>query len=177
MVSGRDTTRRTYPSRPALPESAPTHRRTARHIGYRGSLAEHTAPFPGSRPPLPVRDLAHRKGVKGWRWYHIVEIPCGNGNHNELIPVYETQEDSTIDPRTKRKKFNRTEHLRQIPPHTHLGDRLKGFRQDSESSNCTLDYSHWDKRLPAYGADGALLMYLGYAWVINSIALATANNP
>ncbi|MEO3850315.1 hypothetical protein ABGB09_22275 [Streptomyces sp. B8F3] len=71
-------------------------------------------------------------------------------------------------------KFNRTEHLRQVPPFTLLGGRLKGFRQDSESSNCTLDYSHRDNRLPAYGADGALLIYIGYAWMINSITLATS---
>jgi hypothetical protein len=28
-----------------------------------------------------------------------------------------------------------------------------------------------------YGAEGALLGYLGYAWMINSIALATADIP
>ncbi|MGW3956996.1 hypothetical protein ACWEKM_40290 [Streptomyces sp. NPDC004752] len=71
-------------------------------------------------------------------------------------------------------KFSRTEHLRPIPPDTHYGDRLLGMRQDSESSNSTLDYSHWDKRIPLYGAEGALL---GYAWMINSIALATAGSP
>jgi hypothetical protein len=77
--------------------------------------------------------------------------------HTELIAVYETEEDCAIDTRTKRMKFNRTEHLRQIPPDTHYGDRLLGMRQDSESSNSTLDYSHWEKRIPMYGAEGALL--------------------
>ncbi|MFF8923426.1 hypothetical protein ACPCK9_25610 [Streptomyces koyangensis] len=127
--------------------------------------------------PLPVREFIAREGKTGWRFYHRVEIPCRNGSHTELIPVYETQEDSAIDPRTKRKRFNRTEHLRQIPPGTHHGDRLLGFREDSESSNSSLDYSHRDKRVPMYGAEGALLGYLGYAWVNNSVALSTASNP
>ncbi|WP_234363794.1 MULTISPECIES: hypothetical protein [unclassified Streptomyces] len=127
--------------------------------------------------PLPVRELPMRSGVNSHRFYHAVEIHCRNGPHIELIPVYETKEDRSLDPRTKRPKFNRCEHLRQIPPNTDLGDRLKGFRQDSESTNCTLDYSHWDKRLPAYGAPGALLIYLGFAWMINSIALGTVSEP
>ncbi|MFE2844794.1 hypothetical protein ACFXKS_14710 [Streptomyces scopuliridis] len=127
--------------------------------------------------PLPVRELLVREGKSGWRFYHSIEISCRNGPHTELIAVYEKEEDSAIDPRTKRMKFNRTEHLRQIPPDTLYGDRLLGMRQDSESSNSTLDYSHWDKRVPMYGAEGALLGYLGYAWMINSIALATAGSP
>ncbi|WP_098008703.1 hypothetical protein [Streptomyces sp. sk226] len=118
-----------------------------------------------------------RSGVNSHRFYHAVEIHCRNGPHIELIPVYETKEDRSLDPRTKRPKFNRCEHLRQIPPDTDLGDRLKGFRQDSESTNCTLDYSHWDKCLPAHGAPGALLIYLGFAWMINSIALGTVSEP
>lgn len=127
--------------------------------------------------PLPVREFIARYGKKGWRFYHQIEIPCRNGPHTELIPVYETEDDRAIDPRTKRKRFNRTEHLRQIPPGTHHGDRLLGFREDSESSNSSLDYSHRDRRVPMYGAEGALLGYLGYAWVNNSIALATAATP
>jgi hypothetical protein len=62
--------------------------------------------------PLPVRELIAREGKSGWRFYHFVEIPCRNGPHTELIAVYETEEDCAIDPRTKRMKFNRTEHLR-----------------------------------------------------------------
>ncbi|MFB8394036.1 hypothetical protein [Streptomyces yangpuensis] len=126
--------------------------------------------------PLPVRELEVRSG-NTWRFYHRVEIPCRHGAHTERIPVYETQKDQRIDPRTKRKKFNRTEHLRQVPPNTDYGDRLLGFRQDSESGNCTLDYSHRDNRVPAYGAQAALLVYLGFAWMINSISLATAASP
>ncbi|WP_432111666.1 hypothetical protein, partial [Streptomyces sp. YPW6] len=125
--------------------------------------------------PLPVRDTPVREGKKRFRFYHDVEIPCPHGPHRELIPVYETREDRALDPRTQRTRFNRTEHIRQIPPLTDFGRRLLGFRQDSESHHSNLDYSHRDKRVPAYGTDGALLLCLGHAWVINSIALGTAH--
>jgi hypothetical protein len=85
--------------------------------------------------------------------------------------VYESREDQALDPRTKRRKFNRTEHLRIIPPGTEAGDRLIGFRQDSESGFSTLDETYRLRRIPAYGADGALLIYIGYAWAKNSVAL------
>ncbi|RDG38007.1 hypothetical protein DVH02_11725 [Streptomyces corynorhini] len=127
--------------------------------------------------PLPVRDLPTRKGTKSWRFYHLVEIPCPHGPHHELIPVYETHEDRAPDPRTQRPRFNRTEHLRQIPPATDYGARYLGFRQDSESLHSTLDFTHHDKRVPAYGTDGALLVFIGLAWVINSIARARAQPP
>ncbi|MFF3913093.1 hypothetical protein ACFYZB_06315 [Streptomyces sp. NPDC001852] len=68
-------------------------------------------------------------------------------------------------------RFNRTEHLRIIPPGTEAGERLIGFRQDSESGFSTLDEAHRLRRIPAYGADGALLIYIGYAWAKNSVAL------
>ncbi|MCT9010917.1 hypothetical protein [Streptomyces rhizosphaerihabitans] len=55
-------------------------------------------------------------------------------NHTLRIRVDETPEDRETDPSTRRQRFNRTEHLRQIPPDTHADHRLKGFRQDSEPS-------------------------------------------
>jgi len=67
--------------------------------------------------------------------------------------------------------FNRTEYLRFIPPETDAGRRLLGFRQDSESGNSNLDLAFRLERTPAYGAVGALLTFVGFAWVANSIAL------
>jgi hypothetical protein len=99
-------------------------------------------------------------------------IPCQVKNHTLRIRVDETPEDREIAPSTKRQRFNRTEHLRQIPPDTHAGRRLKGFRQDSESQHSRFDQSYPRKRVPAYGADAALLIYIGYAWLSNSVARA-----
>lgn len=92
--------------------------------------------------------------------------------HTEHIRVDETEEDRQIAPSTGRQRFNRTEHLRQVPPDTHAGRRLKGFRQDSESQHSRFDQSYPHKRVPAYGANAALLIYIGYAWLSNSVTRA-----
>ncbi|WP_432001867.1 hypothetical protein [Streptomyces sioyaensis] len=121
--------------------------------------------------PLPVEELECRKG-KRVRYYHRVTIQCPMDIHTEHIRVDETEEDRQIDPSTGRQRFNRTEHLRQVPPDTHAGRRLKGFRQDSESQHSRFDQSYPHKRVPAYGANAALLIYIGYAWLSNSVTRA-----
>ncbi|MFF5802542.1 hypothetical protein [Streptomyces sp. NPDC012746] len=121
--------------------------------------------------PLPVEELERRESRRT-RFYHRLVIPCQVEDHVLRIRVDETSEDREIDPSTKRQRFNRTEHLRQIPPDTHAGRRLKGFRQDSESQHSRFDQSYPHKRVPAYGANAALLIYIGYAWLSNSVARA-----
>lgn len=121
---------------------------------------------------LPVVDIEYRFSGTSCRIYHVVEIPCGEEVHVRRIPVYETRADQKIDPRTHRMAFNRTEYLRIIPPETDAGRRLLGFRQDSESGNSNLDLALRLERMPIYGAVGALLTFIGFAWVTNSIALA-----
>jgi hypothetical protein len=125
---------------------------------------------------LPVVDLEYRYSGTSCRIYHVVQIPCGSQVHVMRIPVYETRADQKIDPRTRRMVFNRTEYLRIIPPETDAGRRLLGFRQDSESGNSNLDLSFRLERMPAYGSVGALLTFIGFAWVANSIALALGHH-
>ncbi|MEU9324070.1 hypothetical protein AB0D91_09650 [Streptomyces canus] len=127
--------------------------------------------------PLPVQELERRKGIEKTRFSHRMTIPCSRGDHKIRIRVDETKEDSEIDPSTKRKRFNRTEHLRQIPPATPAGRRLKGFRQDSESNHSRFDQAYPHERVPAYGANAALLIYIGYAWVNNSTTRIMARKP
>lgn len=126
--------------------------------------------------PLPVEELECRKGKKT-RFYHRITILCEKKVHKVRIRVDETDEDRKIDPSTKKQCFNRTEHLRQIPPGTPAGRRLKGFRQDSESNHSRFDQAYPLERVPAYGANGALLIYIGYAWVYNSTARTVARRP
>ncbi|MEU9348019.1 hypothetical protein AB0D74_43170 [Streptomyces sp. NPDC048278] len=123
--------------------------------------------------PLPVEELERRKQTTS-RFYHRLAIPCSRENHELRIRMDETKEDREIDPSTKKTRFNRTEHLRQVPPDTPAGRRLKGFRQDSESSHSRFDQCYPHKRVPAYGANAGLLIYIGYAWVNNSITRALA---
>ncbi|OAH15177.1 hypothetical protein [Streptomyces jeddahensis] len=122
--------------------------------------------------PLPVQELEYREGQSSARFYHRISIDCPIKTHTLRIRVDETEEDRQMDPKTRKKRFNRTEHLRQVPPDTPAGRRLKGFRQDSESLHSRFDQSYPHKRVPAYGARGALLIYLGYAWLNNSITRA-----
>ncbi|MGW3211550.1 MULTISPECIES: hypothetical protein [unclassified Streptomyces] len=122
--------------------------------------------------PLPVEELAYRKGKETSRYYHRITIPCPSKKHTEHIRCDETDEDRQMDPRTKRQRFHRTEHLRQVPPDTPAGRRLRGFRQDSESQHSRLDQAYALGRMPAYGAIGSLLIYVGFAWVSNSVTRA-----
>ncbi|MFG3176239.1 hypothetical protein OG893_15320 [Streptomyces sp. NBC_01696] len=122
--------------------------------------------------PLPVEELECRDGKNSTRFYHRITIPCPTKTHQIRIRVDETDEDRQVDPKTKKQRFNRTEHLRQVPPSTPAGRRLKGFRQDSESIHSRFDQAYPHERVPAYGARGALLIYLGYAWLNNSITRA-----
>jgi hypothetical protein len=84
--------------------------------------------------PLPVAELEYREGTQACRFYHRMTIPCPVEEHTIRIRVDETADDRQVDPSTQQKRFNRTEHLRQVPPDTPAGRRLKGFRQDSEST-------------------------------------------
>ncbi|NUW02375.1 hypothetical protein G6W50_22080 [Streptomyces sp. CAI 127] len=122
--------------------------------------------------PLPVEELECRGGKNSTRFYHRITIPCPAETHQLRVRVDETGEDRQVDPKTKKQRFNRTEHLRQVPPDTPAGRRLKGFRQDSESIHSRFDQAYPHERVPAYGAKGALLIYLGYAWLNNSITRA-----
>ncbi|WP_236655358.1 hypothetical protein [Streptacidiphilus carbonis] len=121
--------------------------------------------------PLPVRELEVR-GKEKIRFYHLVEIPCPRGGHVARIRVDETQEDREIEASGQAKKFNRTEHLRQVPPETPAGRRLLGFRQDSESTNSRLDQAFPHGRLPAYGSKAGLLLVIGFAWAQNALTHA-----
>ncbi|MFI7410727.1 hypothetical protein ACIBU0_18895 [Streptomyces sp. NPDC049627] len=126
--------------------------------------------------PLPVEELERRKQKKS-RFYHRLVVPCSHGDHELRIRVDETKEDREIDPSNKKPRFNRTEHLRQIPPNTPAGRRLLGFRQDSESNHSRFDQAYPHERVPAYGANAGLLIYIGYAWVNNSITRALGRKP
>ncbi len=98
--------------------------------------------------PLCVQELERRESRRT-RFHHRLVIACQVEDHVLRIRVDETSEDREIDPSTKRQRFNRTEHLRQIPPDTHASRRLKGFRQDSESQRSRFDQSYPSRNMPA----------------------------
>ncbi|WP_406394425.1 hypothetical protein [Streptomyces sp. NBC_00887] len=50
--------------------------------------------------------------------------------------------------------------------------RLRGFRRGRESQHSSFDQSNRPARVPAYGANAAPLIYIGYASLSNSVARA-----
>lgn len=70
------------------------------------------------------------------------------------------------------RRFNRTENVRPIPPTDPDFARLYPRRNDAESINRALDDSMWLARAHSVGHARQHLNLIGYALVVNSIALA-----
>jgi hypothetical protein len=130
-----------------------------------GRVAERILTEDGTAEFRPV-DIAHlerRPSSDSCRWYHLLRIPCPHGAHTHRIRLDQTDQDVKRD-------FNRTEHLRQIPPGTQAFARLYGHRPDSESVNSALDATWRWKRIIAYGSARQTLAMLGFAQCQNALA-------
>jgi hypothetical protein len=115
---------------------------------------------------LARRQTLRRPNVDGtYRWYGEYDVPpeCGGGVLR--VRLDRTDEDD-------RTKFNRTEHLRPIPPGDPDFKRLYGRRADAESINRGLDDSQYLTRAYSVGASRQRLDVLGYAISVNALARA-----
>jgi hypothetical protein len=99
-----------------------------------------------------------------YRWYGVFNVPDHAGGGTIRVRLDTTDED-------RRRRFNRAEHLRAIPPSDAEYQRLYSRRSDAESINRALDDSSWLGRAHSAGRDRQLLNLLGYAIAVNSIAL------
>jgi len=70
-----------------------------------------------------------------------------------------------------RRRFNRTENVRPIPPSDPDFARLHARRNDSESINRGLDDSLYLGRAHCVGFARQLVNLLGYALMVNGLAL------
>jgi hypothetical protein len=70
--------------------------------------------------------------------------------------------------------FNRTEHLRAIPPSSADYSRLYPRRSDSEAINRYLDDTLWLTRAHSVGGPRQLVDLLGFALLVNAVALHRA---
>jgi hypothetical protein len=77
----------------------------------------------------------------------------------------------------RRTEFSRTEHLRPFPPSDADNKRLYPRRADAESINRALDDSMWLGRAHSAGAKRQLVDLLGFAMMVNSLALHAAASP
>jgi hypothetical protein len=120
--------------------------------------------------PLARRKIDRRPNADGtWRWYGTHELPPELGGGTVLVRLDTTDED-------RRRKFNRTEHVRPIPPDDPDYRRLYPRRADSESINRALDDSMWLGRAHSVGGRRQLVDLLGFAIAVNSVALHRARH-
>jgi hypothetical protein len=106
-----------------------------------------------------------RRNADGtWRWYGLYAVPDHAGGGTLRVRLDTTDED-------RRRRFNRAEHLRPIPPSDPDYQRLYPRRADAESINRALDDSSWLGRAHSAGRDRQLLNLIGYAIAVNSLAL------
>ncbi len=99
-----------------------------------------------------------------WRWYGVYEVPADSGGGSIRVRLDTTDDD-------RRRKFNRCEHLRPIPPSDPDYARLYPRRADAESINRALDDTCWLGRAHSAGRARQLVNLIGYAIAVNSLAL------
>ena len=114
--------------------------------------------------PLARRQVIRRPNADGtWRWYGEYEVPPTSGGGSIRLRLDRTDED-------ERTGFNRTEHVRPIPPGDPDYRRLYPRRADSESINRGLDDSHYLARAHSVGQARQRLDLLGFAIMVNALA-------
>jgi hypothetical protein len=110
---------------------------------------------------------AKRKAGGTWRWYGEYELPEALGGGTIRLRLDRTDEDDVTG-------SNRTEHLRPIPPGSSVYDRLYPRRSDMESINRFLDDTMWLSRAHSVGGRRQRVDMLGFALMVNSLALHRA---
>ncbi|MGQ0803513.1 MAG: transposase [Actinomycetota bacterium] len=111
--------------------------------------------------PLERIKIEKRPNADGtWRWYGVYLTEQG---------TLRVRLDTTDEDRAK--GFNRSEHLRAIPPSDPDYQRLYPRRSDAESINRALDDSCWLNRAHSVGRERQLVNLIGYALAVNSLAL------
>ncbi|MGI8775028.1 MAG: hypothetical protein ACR2KQ_08460 [Actinomycetota bacterium] len=113
------------------------------------------------------RVRTHRNRDKSglYRWYNDYELPEELGGGIVTVRLHGNEEDAA-------RRFNRTENVRPIPASDPDFARLYARRNDAESINRALDDSMWLARAHSVGHARQLLNLIGYALVVNGVALA-----
>lgn len=115
----------------------------------------------------PLRRIrTHRNADKGgrYRWYNDYRLPDRFGGGAITVRLHGNDTDVA-------RKLNRTENLRPIPPGDPDFARLYSRRNDAESINRDLDDTLYLRRAHSVGHARQHLNLLGYALVVNAVAL------
>jgi len=123
-----------------------------------------------------ARTRTHRavdKTGRLFRWYNDYRLPDHLGAGTITIRLHANADD-------QRRRFNRTENIRPIPPTDPDFGRLYPRRSDAESINRALDDTLWLRRAHSVGHRRQHLNLITHALVVNSLAAhrhSTADPP
>ena len=112
-----------------------------------------------------ARVRTHRNADKnGYRWYNDYRLPDHLGGATLTVRLHGNADDA-------KRRFNRTENIRPIPPSDPDFAALYRRRNDAESINRALDDTLWLRRAHSIGHERQHLNLLTHALVVNSLAL------
>ncbi len=114
----------------------------------------------------PLRRIRTHRNVdkQHFRWYNDYAVPNHLGGGTITVRLHGTDDDA-------RRKFNRTENVRPIPPGDPDFQRLYRRRNDAESINRALDDTLFLRRAHSIGHERQHLNLITYALTVNSLAL------
>lgn len=113
------------------------------------------------------RVRTHRRADKGgtFRWYNDYELPTDLGGGVITVRLHGNDEDA-------KRRLNRTENLRPIPPGDPDFDKIFPLRVDAESINRGLEDSLYLRRAHSVGRARQHLNLIGWALTVNSLTRA-----
>ena len=112
---------------------------------------------------LPRVRTHRHAGKTHYRWYNDYRLPDHLGGGTLSMRLHGNAED-------QKRRLNRTENLRPIPPTDPDFKALYRRRNDAESINRALDDTLWLRRAHSIGHERQLLNLLTHALMVNSLA-------
>ena len=114
-----------------------------------------------------VRKRTHRMRANTglYRWYNDYRLPEHLGGGQITVRLHQNEGD-------RRRRFNRTENVRPIPPSDPDFPSLYGRRNDSESLNRSLEDTLFLGRAHSLGWRRQQVEMLGWALMVNALTMA-----
>jgi hypothetical protein len=111
-----------------------------------------------------IRTHRNRDQNGRYRWYNDYQLPDRYDSQTITVRLHTNSDDTA-------RRFNRAENVRPIPPSDPDFTRLYPRRNDAESINRNIEDSLWIGRAHSIGHARQHLNLLGYALMVNGLAL------